>query len=262
MNLCFQSLRSGSSGNCLLLRSGQSTVLIDAGFSSMRGCRQALEKVLPGVDALVVSHLHTDHIHYASLRVLEQYRIPVYVCARDLRLLASRCFRQYPFFGLQVRPFDERSFSVGDLCVRPFRVLHDGLRLTFGFEIFHSRRGRERKMVVATDFRDWRGVQERFQDADFIFVEANHSPELLRQHPNPRSHYHLSNEHCGGLLRQAFSRSRTRPGAVMLGHLSEIRNRPAIAAHTVREILGEAGIKDLPLHIAPRYEPSAPVEIA
>jgi hypothetical protein len=87
-------------------------------------------------------------------------------------------------------------------------------------------------------------------------VEANHDPELLRVYPNPRSQFHLSNEKCGRLLRQVFAQSRSRPSTLMLGHLSERRNRPNLAQDTVSEILADEGYRDVRIQIAPRHQPS------
>lgn len=261
MFLTFQSLCSGSSGNSLLLKTGETTLLIDAGFPSMRACRKALGEFLPAVDGVVISHLHSDHIHYSSLRVLEDCRVPIYIYEKEIRHLASRHFRQSPFLDLKIRPFFDRPFLIGDFSIHPFRVPHDGVRQTFGFEISVSRKGGRKKVVVATDFWDWRGIPGWFENADFIYVEANHDPELLRANPNPRSHFHLSNEKCGRLLNRALRESKNLPCGVMLGHLSEVRNRPKLARQTVMEMLDGNLYQDIALHIAPRYEPSETIQI-
>jgi len=261
LSFIFQSLCSGSSGNCLLLKAGGTTLLIDAGFSSLKGCRKALGGVLPHLDGAVISHLHTDHIHYASLRVLEENRIPLYVAEKDIPHLAAGQFRRSPFLELKLRPFLEQPFRVGNFSILPFRVPHDGVRRTFGFEITLGSDRKGKKAVVATDFWHWQGVSPRFEDADFIYVEANHDRGLLRANPNPRSRFHLSNEDCGRLLRRALGKSRKPPGAVMLGLLSEIRNRPALARDTVLEGLEGAPYRNIPLHIAPRHEPSPEIEV-
>jgi phosphoribosyl 1,2-cyclic phosphodiesterase len=261
LSLTFQSLLSGSSGNSLLLRTDRTTLLIDAGFPSQRGGRKALNGCLPAIDGAIISHLHSDHIHYASLRLLEESRVPLYLYGKDLPILADRHFRRSPFLHLKLRPFSEPGFLVGDFSVQPFRLPHDGIRPTFGFVLCAGSGSRRRKVVVATDFRDGRGLAARFADADFIYVEANHDPELLRLHPNPRSHFHLSNENCGALLKQVFGDSRTVPPALMLGHLSAKRNRPDLARETVGEILAEAGYDSVRIHVAPRAEPSDPIPI-
>jgi phosphoribosyl 1,2-cyclic phosphodiesterase len=261
LSLTFQSLCSGSSGNSLLLKSSGTTLLIDAGFPSMRGCRKALGEILSQLDGAVISHLHSDHIQYSSLRVLEESRIPIYVCEKEVPHLAARHYRRSHFLDLKIRPFFDRPFQVGDFSIHPFRVPHDGVRQNFGFEITTQLNGKRRKLVTATDFWRWQGVSGWFEDADFIYVEANHDRELLRAHPNPRSHFHLSNENCGRLLRQALGGSKNLPDAIMLGHLSEIRNRLSLARDTVLEILDGTPYRNIPLLIAPRYEPSEEIPI-
>jgi phosphoribosyl 1,2-cyclic phosphodiesterase len=259
--LTFQSLCSGSSGNSLLLKTDRTTLLIDAGFPSMRAGRNALNGNLPAIDGVVISHLHSDHIQYASLRLLEESRVPIYLYEGDIKPLASRHFRRSPFLDLKLRPFSERPFLIGDFSIHPFRLPHDGVRPTFGFAISVNRKAGHRKVVVATDFRDWGGLPGWFTNSDFIYVEANHDPELLQANPNPRSYFHLSNENCGRLLRQVFGQSQTRPSILMLGHLSEKRNRPNLAQETVSGILADAGYRDVKIQIAPRYTPSALIPI-
>jgi len=262
MPITFQSLRSGSSGNCLLVQNGKTSLLIDAGFPSIRGSREALERVLPSVGAAVISHLHRDHVSYSALRVLEEHGVPVYVHRDAMESLAQRHFGGKPFDELDLRPFTERRFRVGDFAVRPFEVPHYPGHATFGFEVSCARRGRWRRLVVATDFHDGASLRHWFEDADFIYVEANHDPELLEEHWNPNSLYHLSNGHCGRLLRDAFDHSHAVPPVVMLGHLSEDRNRPELAAATVAGILEEAGYGAVELRVAPRSGPSRPIAIA
>ena len=261
MNFSFQSLCSGSSGNCLLLQTEDTNILIDAGFSSMRGCREALSGLLPEIDGVLFSHLHNDHVHHYSLRVLEEENIPVHVFEGDLSHLSRIHFRKHPFFGLKVQSFSLHPFRIGSLLIRPFRLPHDGVRATFGFELRTTLGTRQRKAVIATDFRDGQNLETRFADADFIFVEANHDPALLRQNPNPRSHFHLSNGNCGILLRKSLDASRIFPHSIMLGHLSAIRNRSAIAEETVGRILEGAGYGRIRLHAAPRFEPSIRIEL-
>ncbi len=261
MALTFQSIRSGSSANCLLLRNGATSLLIDAGFPTQRGCRQALEPLLPSVDAVVISHLHGDHVHYSALRVLETWGKPLYVHEGDVEELAARHFRGRRFGDLQVRPFTNRGFQVGGFAVQPFEVPHYPARSTFGFRVRCSANGHRREIVVASDLADWFALEPWFADADFIYVEANHDPGLLELRWNPNSCYHLSNGECGRLLRRAFAQSRALPRAVMLGHLSDERNEPTLAAHTVWEILDDAGYSGVEIHVAPAHEPSEPIEI-
>ena len=82
MSLYFKSLRSSSSGNCLLVWTDHTRVLIDCGLGSMKRTRQVLAQNVGDqldIDAAVVSHMHTDHIGYYSLRVLDSLGVKVRV---------------------------------------------------------------------------------------------------------------------------------------------------------------------------------------
>jgi phosphoribosyl 1,2-cyclic phosphodiesterase len=261
MPLHFQSIRSGSSGNCLRLSTGTTTLLIDAGFPSMKKCRAALADLLPEVDGVLVSHLHGDHIHHYTLRVLEEWGVPVYVPGAEVESLAARHFRERPFDGLPLHAYDGESFAIGEFSIAAFELRHHPGLPTFGFEIRTGENGVERKVTVATDFCDCGGLGPRFQGADFIYVEANHDPELLERNWNPNSLFHLPNESCGHLLRAAFDPHDGAPPPVMLGHLSSDRNDPALAQDTVWSVLDSAGHGDLDLRVAPRGEPSELIAI-
>jgi len=256
MPLTFQTLCSGSAANCLLLRNGSTTLLFDAGFRSQRKCREMLDPLLPDIDGVVVSHLHGDHIRYPSLRVLHEHGVPIYVHEDEAHRLASKHYNGRDFPNLDVRTYGWEPFALGGMRIAPFQAPHDGNHLTFGFEVTVQLDDGSRRLVLATDFWDWEHVADWFVDADFIYVEANHDRELLWLRPNPNSQFHLNNDDCGLLLRQAFDASSTPPRAVMLGHLSDQRNTPDIAVRTVSAALHDAGHGDVELLVAPRDVPS------
>ena len=75
----FISFSSGSSGNCYLLRSSGGTLLLDAGLSP-RKVKQYLSAYglsLSDIDAILITHDHTDHIKGAGL-LAEECGCPVY----------------------------------------------------------------------------------------------------------------------------------------------------------------------------------------
>jgi len=258
----FQSIRSGSSGNCLLLTTGATTLLIDAGFRTLSGCKGTLGDILPRADGVVVSHLHADHIHHYALRAIEELGVPLWVSDTQTRPLRDRHFASRPFSGLRLHGFAGQPFRIGEFTVRAFEVPHHPDSTTYAFEVTCQQRGATSKAVVATDFWDWAGLRAWFDDADFIYLEANHDLELLRRYPQPNAYYHLSNPKCGALLVQAFEHSHAPPPVVMLGHLSKDRNEPALAQDTVWSVLDGAGYGRVRVEVAPRHEPSEPVLIA
>jgi Cft2 family RNA processing exonuclease len=82
MPLYFKSLCSSSSGNCLTLWTENTRILIDCGLSSMKKTRQLLNENIDNpeeIDAVIISHLHGDHISYYPLRVIEDYNYKVKV---------------------------------------------------------------------------------------------------------------------------------------------------------------------------------------
>ncbi|MHC4579821.1 MAG: MBL fold metallo-hydrolase [Planctomycetota bacterium] len=261
MPLQFKSLRSSSSGNCLLVWTDRTRVLIDCGLGSMKRTRAVLKKNFGDqldIDAVVVSHMHSDHIGYYSLRVLDSLGLKVRVHESCVSQLKDKHFNGRAFNSLKLRPFDDGSFKVGDLSFQACEVPHSLWYPTYGFVVKYKKR----KMVIATDFNDWGSLLEHFVDSDFIFVESNHDLDLLARHFNPNSRFHMPNPETARLLRTARKHSRRPPQAVMLGHLSAIRNRPNIALKETETSFERAGLElDFPLLAAPRLEASAEVKV-
>ena len=72
-------LASGSSGNAALVTAGETSVLVDAGISALAVRTRLAEfgRRLDDVDAILVSHEHSDHVQ--GLRVLlKRDQIPVF----------------------------------------------------------------------------------------------------------------------------------------------------------------------------------------
>jgi len=227
----------------------------------MKRTREVLTKNLGDqldVDAVVVSHMHSDHIGYYSLRVLDSLGVKVRVHESCLSQLKDRHFNERGFNSLKLRPFADNGFKVGDLSFQAFEVPHNPWYPTHGFIIKYK----SSKIVVATDFNDWDGSLEHFVDSDFIFVESNHDMDLLARHFNPNSRFHMPNPETARLLCTARRHSRRPPQAVMLGHLSSMRNRPDIALKEVESRFeGDGAELDFPLLAAPRLEASEVVEV-
>ncbi len=262
--ICFQSLRSSSSGNCLALWTPHSSILIDCGIKVQSECQSLLDahvSLSRTLDGVLVSHSHGDHIAYAALRVLARHRITVHADRQVIRRLRER----HGFEDWKHRPrldaFSDDSFRIGDFRVTPFEVPHEPGVPTFGFVIAAHDGHAHRKIVFCTDFHDYAGALSRFVDADFVFVEANHDLALLRLHPNPASRWHLNNVKTASLLACATGRSASPPKGVMLGHLSEERNRRRLATGEIRRMFEREGRKvTFDLQAAPRYRPSPVVE--
>jgi phosphoribosyl 1,2-cyclic phosphodiesterase len=251
---------SSSAGNCVTLSSESSRLVIDCGLSSMKRTRHtltALHSDVP-IDAVLLTHIHSDHISGYPLRVIEEMGLPI--CLHDDTIPSLKdkhcCGRGVD--KLRLLPHRSGSFDIGEFRIRPFEVVHNPWYPTFGYDI----RWQDKKIVIATDFCRWDDLLGHFVDADFIFVESNHDLALLKKYYNPNSRYHLPNPGTAELLIAALGQSKKPPQTIMLGHLSSQRNTPQLALHETAQAFERA---DLPLTIrllaAPLREAGVSVHI-
>jgi phosphoribosyl 1,2-cyclic phosphodiesterase len=269
--LLFRTIRSGSSGNLLLLEAvtgrAPARLLIDCGVHSQRGGLEILETEVGlerRIDGLLVTHAHSDHVNYPALRLMDRLRIPVYLHDRTSREVSRRYLNPYrvparvDFSGLELRCFAGEPFELAGFEVMPIPIPHAPEVTTHAFLI---RRGR-RSLLLASDLGDPEAVAPYVADRDLIYLESNHDLELLRRFFNPASLYHLPNPAAGLLLLHGLTQSRRLPRQIVLAHLSEERNRPELALGTVRQILAERGLDgEIPLATAPRYQAGEAVRI-
>jgi phosphoribosyl 1,2-cyclic phosphodiesterase len=241
-------LASGSSGNCTLLETERTRLLVDAGLGKKETLRR-LAKVGRSVDRLdgiVISHEHTDHVGSLA-QVLGQWRTTVYVTEAThtevLRVLPENLHKRLD----RVEPIRAgRRFLVGDIEVSPFSIPHDAVDpLAFTF------RAHGTKLAVATDLGYLPElVKVHLRDSDCLMLESNHDLEMLKVGPYPwhvkqrvmSRTGHLSNHTVSEFLADAEAFD-ARARYVVLAHLSENNNNPDLARICAEEALGRrAGV--------------------
>ncbi len=264
MDVFFRSYRSSSAGNCLAVWTAGTSLMIDCGVRTLRDCRAIVrghqDRHGP-LQAVLVTHAHGDHLGPDAARVLHEEGIPVFAHQRVVPQLRERGALAAGRSPL-LHPFRGDAHVFGDFEVTAIPLPHAPGVATFGFAIDAGHGARRRRLVVCTDFHDSSAVAPYLAGADFVFIEANHDLALLRQHPNPNSRYHLSNVKTARLLCDAFGDGRARPQLVVLGHLSERRNRERLALGEVEHAFERLG-RPVPfaLETAPRYEASRVITI-
>ncbi len=247
-------LASGSSGNAALLATEKTKVLVDAGLS-MREIRKRLAAIgedLTRIDAILITHEHSDHV--AGLPVLARNR--------DLRAVIYLTRLTAPAIDWgECQPRLETfqagaSFQIGDIEVESFSVPHDAIDpVGFCFEAEGVRIG------MATDLGYIpESIKYHLRRTDLLLLEANHDLDMLKVGPYPWSVKqrvmsrvgHLSNlVTTDYLARELDSRTTT----VILGHLSEQNNHPAIVRMMAAQALEARGLQAR-LDIAAQHAPS------
>ncbi len=237
-------LASGSSGNCTYVGDGRAGVLIDCGISALQVLRRMDELGLgeAPIDAVLVTHEHSDHV--AAARVLENR-------------LRKRLGRHVPFLmtrgtcdGLregQIPEAIERveagvAVELAHLRLEPVPVPHD----TAEPIAWLVQAGGVRVGVITDLGRPTTLIQEALRGLDIAVLEFNHDPGMLLEGSYPwplkqrirGGHGHLSNDQARELLREGLGTSLRH---LVLGHLSEENNTPALALAAAAEALRDRG---------------------
>ena len=231
-------LGSGSQGNAVVVEAGGRRLLIDAGFS----CRELVKRLRrvglepEDVDALVLTHEHGDHVRGVA-RFCRKHPVPVYATGGTLSQLAVR-----PESARLLRPCRSgEPFEAAGFVVEVFSVPHDA-REPVGVVVEDP--GGARVGLVADLGCRSRLAWGRLQGVHALLLETNHDVEMLRNGPYPWSlkqrvagrHGHLSNDEAAAGLPELHHDGLAH---VVLYHLSQINNLPALAAASIGSVLGE-----------------------
>jgi phosphoribosyl 1,2-cyclic phosphodiesterase len=237
------SFASGSDGNCYLVESEGTRLLVECGrpLFQITEYLQSVGVEPETLSGVLLTHGHGDHCR--SARSLAQtYRVPIYASYGTLACL------QVGDISLG-RPIQTgHRLAIGELDVLPFAVPHD-CRQPLGFR-FESGSGRA---CITTDL-GWvpTAVTRQFRDVDLLVLEANYDPHLLESGTYPHflkqrvasTYGHLSNAAAAEAIAACGDQG---PRAVWLAHLSEQNNSPKHALLTVGRILKRYGLAHVPI---------------
>lgn len=267
MSMQFVTLASGSAGNSAYVGHSNKGILIDLGLGPKK-LQQRLQDAglsLDMVQAVLLTHTHTDHWHDRSLALLLERKIPFFCHSlHHLSLQNSENFVRLLQAQLVHSFRIDQNLSLANLFdCQPFLVPHDS-GVTCGFRLTERRPGsKNTTMVYASDLGSWdRQIVKAFANADLIAVEFNHDVEL--QKSSPRAQFtinrnlgkagHLSNEQAAELVGAILQESQPhRLQHVVQLHLSRDCNRPELADQTLRRKLKNQPTKPQ-IHQAKQHE--------
>jgi phosphoribosyl 1,2-cyclic phosphodiesterase len=251
-----QVLASGSQGNSLLVRAGDTTVLVDAGLPLRElDERFAAARVAPqSLDQVFVTHGHLDHARSAGA-LARRERTSV-CCAEAVMSNASiRRSRRMAAFTVG-RPMEvEGRRGKEGLALTPVLLPHDALP-TVAFRIEHG----GRCAVILTDIgHPCEEVARALQGAHVLVLEFNHDAAMVESGPYPASLRrrilgnagHLSNAQAALMLRRLAS---SQLHTLVLAHLSQTNNTPELALESARAELEALGLSHVQVLIASQSE--------
>ena len=248
-------LASGSRGNCSLVATSSTRILVDAGLSG----RETFKRLkalgdrnddrngdrsngrVEEISAILITHEHSDHV--AGLqRLATKLNVPVFLTAPTHHAW-SRAVRDEKGAIPDLPKLEHfsagRGFRVGDIEVMPFTIPHDAAD-PVGFTF----RAEGVKIGFATDLGYMpTNVRDHLRGCSVLVMESNHDVEMLRSGPYPWSVKQRVMSRVGHLSNDAlaeFFSSDYDGGAeyVVLAHLSEQNNHPEIARAAAEQALG------------------------
>ena len=264
MTLSFCSFSSGSSGNCYLIKSETTAILVDAGISG--------KKIFDGLNmtntpreqlaALLITHEHVDHTKSLRTMMNRQKTLKAYANAMTWKQISC------PICEEQIGVFQTgEPFLIGDILVKSFPVSHDAAE-----PVGYTFTSGEKQIGIVTDTGCMSDeIITCIKEADILILEANHDVDMLKLGKYPwflkqrvlGREGHLSNEAAGETILRLLSENK-KERQVLLAHLSRENNFPEMAYQTVKNILEEADYyigKHLKLNTIIRDEVSLIYEI-
>jgi phosphoribosyl 1,2-cyclic phosphodiesterase len=237
----FSVLGSGSAGNAVYVETPACRVLIDAGLS----CREMIRRLEQvevdpaGLDALIITHEHGDHIKGAG-PLARRLDIPVYLNALTMK-------KGMRVLGNLFRPVmiqTGQTITINNLVIETFTKCHDAAD-PMGVVVSSE----ETRLGLVTDLgRSTRLVEDRLIGCQALILESNHDERMLEEGLYPLEvkrrirgpDGHLSNHQAGELLRAV---SHEKLAFVVLAHLSAQNNLPEMAVKTAEAVLERNGCR-------------------
>ncbi len=249
MGLRFCSFASGSTGNCYLLKTENTNLLVDVGIAGKRiiGGLESCAVKPEQIDGILVTHEHTDHIK--SLRMIAKKTVNGKIYTSEGTAYSVN--EKLPMLADKIRITDTvDSFNVGDIEVEAFSLSHDA-EDPVGFSV-HS--GGKRITIITDTGVATKQMLSIAAKSDLLVLEANHEVNILHCSSYPyelkrrilSDYGHLSNDAAAEFIYEVDKLRKNDGGEnksekqkILLAHLSKENNSPMQAMLTIKNRLFE-----------------------
>jgi len=249
-------LYSGSSGNMYLIRSPKATVIVDIGvsFKSLTSSLETLGIGLDEIDALFITHEHTDHT-LGLATFINKTDIPIYTSSGTSTYLLNKLNSKLKKVPSIATIANGNNFTLKDIIVSPFSISHDAVE-PLGFTFSND----DSILTIATDLGYVSDdVYDKLSHSTFSVIECNYDRNLLMYGPYSyplkcriqSDIGHLSNDDTSSTI---LSLAKEGKRNFLLGHISENNNEPEQALFAVNHTLTENGfdLNDFNINCATR----------
>ena len=218
-------LGSGSKGNCTLIETPQTKILIDCGFSTRETVKRLTGLgVNPSeINAIFLTHENKDHTDGVA-GFARKFDVPVFANEISLGELEGAT----DVSGVNFKCFSNEDFYFRELTVAPFEVSHDSKHCN-GYSIYSA--GEKVSLTTDLGYIDEK-ILLSLEGSHTVVIESNHEPSYLMantKYPVVLKQRiagkcgHLSNEDCAEAI---VSLAKTGTKNFVLAHLSQENNTP------------------------------------
>lgn len=235
----FSVLASGSKGNCTLVKTSTTAILLDAGLSGKKILTELenLNIETSIIKAVVISHDHSDHTKGAGI-ISRKLNIPIYLTKPTYGKIAKYIGK----VNAGLFHFESgQNFNIGDICIESFKAPHDGIDGS-NF-VLYKQSSTEKRLAIATDLGYCTiQLKQKLLGISSLVLESNHDMEKLLKGPYP---WHLKQRiksrqgHLSNMQTLEILQSILHPqlSNIVLAHLSEENNCPKIAFENINKFL-------------------------
>lgn len=225
---------SGSTGNCTILISGKSCLIIDLGISKKRvvDALSSFGMSLEDVSGFLITHEHVDHVKYASMAPL----CKIYAASKDV-FTSCNAYSTKSILDDNILK-NMVPTRIDRFVITPFLLSHD-VKNTVGFIIDDG----IESLVYVTDtgFIDEKYF-DMLRNKTYYILESNYDTLMLYKSGRPYylinriqgDHGHIQNEDCAFYVSN-FIGKKTKE--VVLAHISRECNTADLALNATKKAI-------------------------